>query len=291
MYAESSIKALVTLIDDPDENVYVHVRDQLKSIGSNAIPYLEQSWENENGTLLLQSRIENLIQEIQFDNIKMQMSSWAKSVDKDLLEGAIIVAKYNYPQLDETIITQSIQKIRKDIWLEINPNMTAFENIKVFNKIFFGTYNFQGDTKNFHSPLNSCINTVMEFKKGNPLSLSLIYSIIAQSLDLPVYGVNLPNHFILAYLDENNSQLLIENNNKYGVLFYINPFSKGSLLDTNAVCDFLDGMQIPHYREFFEPCPNSAIIRRMITNLIASFQQVGNVKKVEELTEIRDLID
>ncbi len=291
MYAESSIKALVTLIDDPDENIYVHVRDQLKSIGSTAIPYLEQSWENENSSLLLQSRLENLIQEIQFEHIKAQMLIWSKSVDKDLLEGALIVAKYNYPQLDEVLVTQSIQKIRRDIWLEINPNMTAYEYIKVLNKIFFGTYNFHGDTKNFHSPLNSCINTVLEFKKGNPLSLSLIYSILAQSLDLPVYGVNLPNHFILAYLDENHSQLNMENNNKYGVLFYINPFSKGSLLDTNAVCEFLDGLQIPHYREFFEPCPNSAIIRRMITNLIAAFQQVGNAKKVEELTEIRDLID
>ncbi len=291
MHPESSIKALITLIDDPDEHIYVHVRDQLKSIGSTAIPYLEQSWENENSSLLLQSRLENLMQEIQFEDVKKQMLMWSRSVDKDLLEGALIVAKYNYPQLDEAIITQTIQKIRKDIWLEINPNMTAFENIKVFNKIFFSTYNFHGDTKNFHSPLNSCINTVIEFKKGNPLSLSLIYSIIAQSLDLPVYGVNLPNHFILAYLDENNSQLLLENNNKYGVLFYINPFSKGSLLDNNAVCEFLDGLQMPHYREFFEPCPNSAIIRRMITNLIAAFQQVGNAKKVEELTELRDLID
>jgi regulator of sirC expression with transglutaminase-like and TPR domain len=291
MYAESSIKALITLIDDPDEHVYVHVKDQLKSIGSNAIPFLENSWENENGSLLLQTRLENLIQEIQFENVKEQMASWSKSIDKDLLEGALIIARYNYPQLDEALITQTIQKIRKDIWLEINPNMTAFENIKVFNKIFFGAYGFHGDTKNFHSPLNSCINTVIEFKNGNPLSLSLIYSIIAQSLDLPVYGVNLPNHFILAYLDENNSQLHLESDNKYGVLFYINPFSKGSLLDTNAVGEFLDSLQMPHYREFFEPCPNSAIIRRMLTNLIAAFQQLGNAKKVNELTELRDLVD
>jgi len=113
----------------------------------------------------------------------------------------------------------------------------------------------------------------MESRKGNPLSLSLIYSIVAQSLDIPVFGVNLPNHFILAYLDENGSSLFLPDKNEYGVLFYVNPFSKGSILDANSIKEFLDGLHLPHNREYFEPCSNSAIMRRMLTNLIASFQQ------------------
>jgi regulator of sirC expression with transglutaminase-like and TPR domain len=132
---------------------------------------------------------------------------------------------------------------------------------------------------------------VIESRKGNPLSLSLIYSIIAQSLDLPVYGVNLPNHFILAFMDENGSSLFLPEKNEYGVLFYINPFSKGSILDDKAIKEFLDGLKLPHTREYFEPCSNSAILRRMLTNLISSFQQVGNLEKVDELTELRDLLD
>ena len=138
--------------------------------------------------------------------------------------------------------------------------------------------------------MNSFINTVIESRKGNPLSLSLIYSIIAQSLDLPIYGVNLPNHFILAYLDENGASLFLQEKNEFGVLFYINPFSKGSILDANAIKEFLDGLHLPHHREYFEPCSNTSIIRRMLTNLISSFQEVGNSEKVNELTELRDLL-
>ena len=282
--------ALIQLIDDPDDSVYEHVRDKLLSYGTSAIPYLENSWEDDHFGLIFQGRVEQIIHEIQFEEVKHQLITWYDSPDRDLVRGAVIIAKYQYPGLQEDLILEGIQQIRKDVWLELNNKQTAFEKIKIFNKIFFGTHNFHGDAKHYYSPMNSYINTVMESRKGNPLSLALIYSIVAQSLDIPVYGVNLPNHFILAYMDENGSAAFLPEKNEYGVLFYINPFSKGSILDANAIKEFLDGHRLPYNREYFEPCSNSAILRRMLTNLIASFQQVGNLQKVNELSELRRLI-
>lgn len=290
MHATSSIQALVQLIDDPDESVFEHVRDQLVKIGSEAIPYLENSWETEYYGLLFQNRIETIIHNIQFDNVKSKLEEWVQSTEKDLLKGAIIVAKYQYPGLDESKIHESLQMIRRDIWLELNDHQTAYEQVKIFNKVFFGLHHFQGDNKNFHSSVNSYINTVLESKKGNPLSLCLIYSIIAQSLDLPIYGVNLPNHFVLAYMDAKYSSFTINQQNEFGVLFYINAFSKGSIFDTNEIKDFLNGLNLNHHREYFEPCSNTSVIKRMLTNLIASFQQVGNFEKVEELKTLRELV-
>jgi len=290
MEDEKSIRALIRLIDDPDESIFEHVRDRLLKYGPYAIPFLENSWEDQDYGLIYQTRIEQLIHEIQFEDVRNQLRNWAESEDKDLLRGAIIVAKYQYSGLNEETIRQTIQEIRKDIWLELNNKQTAFEQVKIFNRIFFGTHHFHGDSKHFHSPMNSFINTVIESRKGNPLSLSLLYSIIAQSLDLPVYGVNLPNHFILAFMDENGTSLFLPEKNEYGVLFYINPFSKGSILDVNSIKEFLDGLKLPYDRSYFEPCSNTAIIRRMLTNLISSFQEVGNAEKVDELIELRDLL-
>jgi regulator of sirC expression with transglutaminase-like and TPR domain len=286
----TSIQALVKLIDDPDENVFGHVKDQLLKCGLEAIPYLEHSWETDYYGLIFQTRVEQIIHEIQFEETKNELVAWSKSNDKDLLEGAIVIAKYQYPHLDEQLIRETIQAIRRDIWLEINDNQTAFEQIKIFNRVFFSHYKFQGDAKNFHSPVNSYINTVIESKKGNPLSLCLIYSIVAQSLDLPVYGVNLPNHFVLAYMDSKHTNYMINQQNEFGVLFYINAFSRGSIFDVNEIKDFLNKYKIEHHREYFEPCSNSAIIKRMLTNLISSFQQIGNSEKVEELSQLRDLL-
>lgn len=287
----TSIEALVKLIDDPDENVFGHVKDQLLKCGVEAIPYLEHSWEFDYYGLIFQTRVEQIIQEIQFEETKNQLTNWVNSYEKDLLEGAIIVSRFQYPNLDDQNIRSTIQAIRRDIWLEINDNQTSFEQIKIFNKVFFGHYQFQGDAKNFHSPVNSYINTVLESKKGNPLSLCLIYSVIAQSLDLPVYGVNLPNHFVLACMDSNHSNYLINQQNEYGVLFYINAFSRGSIFDVNEIKDFLSKYDLPANREYFEPCSNSAVIKRMLTNLIASFQQIGNAEKVDQLKQLRSILN
>lgn len=291
MINEKSVLALIHLIDDPDDSIYEHVRCQIKSYGTDAIPILENSWESQDFGLLFQHRIEQIIHEIQFENCKDELLKWRNSADKDLLKGAIIVAKYQYPGLNEQNVYNEIEKIKKDIWLEINSNQTAFEKIKVFNKVFYEIHHFKGNTKSFHSPLNSFINTVLETKKGNPLTLSLLYSVIAQKLDIPVYGVNLPNHFVLCYMDKHQTQMMLPEKSKYGVLFYINTYSRGTIFYENDIVQFLGQLKVTPDRSHFEPCSNTIMIQRMLTNLIASFQQVGNSEKVSELLELRSIFD
>jgi regulator of sirC expression with transglutaminase-like and TPR domain len=291
MREDTSVLALVRLIDDPDENVYSHVRNALINKGPDVIPLLESSWEQEDYGLLFQSRIENLVHDIQFSKTKQRLQEWIDSSHKDLLEGALIVANYQYPNMDEGAVHDSLKQIRKDIWLEINAHQTAYEKVRVFNKIFYGKFGFSGNSKDYHSPLNSCINTVIETKKGNPLSLCVIYSIIAQSLDLPIYGVNLPNHFVLAYMDKDNLNPYINTNNKYGALFYINAFAKGGIFDELEIKEFLKALKKPEDRHYFEPCSNSTILIRMLTNLINAFQQSGSTEKVHELSELRTLFN
>lgn len=290
MDAQTTIQALVRLIDDPDEMVFQQVRDELMKFGSQVLPVLEQSWEQDYYGLLFQDRVENLIHDIQFENVKSQLSAWLQSPDKDLLEGAIIIAKYQYPGMDEGLLHERIQAIRRDIWLELNDNQTAFEQVKIFNRIFFGMHRFRGDSQNYHTPAHSYLNTVLESHKGNPLSLCIIYSIIAQSLDLPIYGVNLPNHFVLAYMDSKHSSFGLQQEDDYGVLFYINAFAKGSIFDANEIKEFIKGIHLQPDRSHFEPCSNSAILKRMLSNLIYAFQQVGSAQKVAELQALRNLI-
>ncbi len=291
MEANATIQALVRLIDDPDELVYQQVRDELLKFGSEVLPVLEQSWEQDYYGLLFQDRIENLIHDIQFESVKAQLKMWLQAPDKDLLSGAIIIAKYQYPGLDAALLHERIQAIRRDIWLELNDHQTAFEQVKIFNRIFFGMHRFRGESQNYHTPANSYINTVLESRKGNPLSLCLIYSVIAQSLDLPIYGVNLPNHFVLAYMDSKHSAFgLKKEDDDYGVLFYINAFSKGSIFDAAEIKAFIQGIHLQPDRSFFEPCSNSAILKRMLANLIHAFQQVGSAQKVAELQELSNMI-
>jgi regulator of sirC expression with transglutaminase-like and TPR domain len=286
-----SIQALVRLCDDPDEGVYGHIKNKLISHGAAAIPFLEASWEEEDYGLLFQSRIEDLIHEIQYYAVKDDLKEWIDSPNKELIDGALLIVRYQYPNFEEEKTRSEIKRIRDSIWLELSNRQTSFEKVSIFNKIFYGKEKFSGNAKDYNSPMNSYLNTVIETRKGNPLSLCVLYSIIAQSLDMPIYGVNLPNHFILTYLDENKINPFIKSENKHGALFYINAFSKGIIFEEAEIDEFLKGLNKPKSREYYEPCSNSLIITRMLTNLITSFQQSGSAKRVKELVELRELFD
>ena len=104
MQNNNSILALINLMDDHDESIYTHVRDQLLQYGPDAIPYLESSWEHEDYGLLFQDRVENLVHDIQFEANKESLKKWLDSDDKDLLEGAIIIAKTQYPGMDVELL-------------------------------------------------------------------------------------------------------------------------------------------------------------------------------------------
>ena len=74
--------------------------------------------------------------------------------------------------------------------------------------------------------------------------------------------------------------------NKYETIFVID-----STKTEEEITAFVKKLNIPMSREYLEPCSNSMIIRRMLTNLISGFQQAGNAEKVQELTELRELLD
>lgn len=275
------IDALIKLLDDTDPEVSRNIQERLLSYGKEVIPYLESAWETSFDPGL-QQNIEGVIHKIQYSTLTDEIKAWARSKDKDLLAGTILVARYQYPDLDEEKIHEGLEDIRKDAWIEMNDHLTALEKVKVLNQIFFEGHGFSGNTANFHAPQNSFINSVLETKKGNPLLLSVIYSIVAQQLEMPIYGVNLPEHFILAYVNDNNTEP-IPGEKELKVLFYINAFSKGSIFPRSEVDKFLKQLKIKPNVHYYEPCSNLEIIQRMIRNLIHSYTKLGHDEKVEEL--------
>jgi regulator of sirC expression with transglutaminase-like and TPR domain len=285
---DKSLRAMILLLEDPDEHVFTEIRGQLLSMGNEVIPALENIWESTfNNTL--QSRIEDIIQKIQFNTTSEELKLWAATGGIDLLQGTILIARYQYPDLDEENIRNQIELIRKDVWLELNPNLTAFEKVRVINHILFDVYHFTGNTSNYHAPQNSYINNVLESHRGNPLLLSILYSCIAQGLNIPIYGVNLPEHFILAYRDE--FMIRDSDEEEEPILFYINPFSKGAVFSRREIDTFLKQLKLEPNRIFYESCSNVEIIKRQIRNLITAYEKLGYPDKVIDFKELLNTIN
>ena len=281
---KKEISALINLLDDPDEQIYTHVKDKFVSFGTKIIPHLELAWEN-SFEMIIQKRIEDIIHTIQYETVSKGLVKWAKHTQDNLLEGILLVAHYQYPDLDEEKIIKQIQQIKHDVWLEINDELTALEKVKIINHILFDVHQFSGNIANYHAPQNSFINSVLETKKGNPVSLGILYLIIAKELQVPIYGVNLPEHFIVAYVDEyakifTGSDRQVEAAN---VLFYINPFSKGIIFSNKDIDQFLAQLKLDPKPSYYKPCSNLDIIKRVLRNLVYSYEKLGHQEKIEEL--------
>ncbi|MDR6783866.1 transglutaminase-like domain-containing protein [Pedobacter africanus] len=284
MENSKEISALIKLLDDPDLEVYEHVEKRLLEYGPEVVDFLENEWEHSLDTLL-QERIENIVHKIQFQSVKEDLNLWYHSGAFDLLQGALVINRYQYPDLDEEKVILQIEEIKREIWLGLQYEMSSIEKIKLINHVFYNVYGFGGNTKNHHDPQNSYISQVLESKKGNQISLAIIYATLAQKLDIPVYGVNLPQHFILGYIDESRRE-----EHEFGVLFYINAFNKGAIFGKHDVDQFLRQLNLDPLPGFYAPCSNVEIIRRIIRNLVSAYENLGSAEKVNELKQLQDIL-
>jgi regulator of sirC expression with transglutaminase-like and TPR domain len=279
----NEIKAMIALLDDTDQEVLTAITGNLLKQGKEVVPELEKAWET---TLdeKLQSRLENIIQDIQFNAVQDDLKRWIQTGSEYILEGAFYVAKFQFPELNIDKINDQIESIRKDVWIEINNNLTALEKVKILNYILFDLHKLARNNEDFYSPQNSYINQVLETRKGNPISLSILYLAVAWKLGLPIYGVNLPKNFILAYMDEFRRNDVPHD--AEDILFYINPYNKGAVLGRREIDYFITQQQIKPQPSFYVPCSNRDIIIRLINNLIMSYEKLGYVQKITRLKQL-----
>ncbi len=230
---------------------------------------MEEAWENSFNPVF-QERLEDLIHHLQFNGLISKLQDWRDNRTEDLLEGMWLVALYQYPDLELNKLRADLEQIYYDVWLEFKPDIHYIDQIKILNSVMFNKLKFSPNTKNFHSPGNSMINVVLESRKGNPISLCVIYMMIGQKLKIPIYGVNLPNLFILTYKSEQAQ-------------FYINAFNRGLIFTKQDIDSYLANLNLSENEIFYEPTSNLEIIKRIFRNLVVSFEKLGEHDKVEEI--------
>ena len=287
---KDTINILIDLLEDPDEIVYGKIGENLISKGTGLIPVLENHWEASDDELV-QTRLEEIIHKIQFNSLISDFIKWYKSDERNVFEASCLIARHQYPELSYEVLNDKIENIRHDIWLELNVNLTALEKVKILNHIIFDINKFSGSTNNFYTPSDSCINQVLETKKGSPVLLGILYSEIAQRLEIPILGILLPNNFILAYIDTLFNVEDTENELSNPVLFYINSFNKGNVLGRKEIEYFLKQQQIEAIDAYFSPSDNLQIVKFLIKELLSTYERMNLHDKVNELKSLLKILN
>jgi regulator of sirC expression with transglutaminase-like and TPR domain len=286
MGKQTEINALISLLDDEDPEVFENVSNRIISYGALVIPELEHAW-GDSLSPEIHNRIEELIHIIQFKELKDELHEWLEDDLATLLDGALIVSKYIYPDLDKDQVFLQLDKVRQKIWLELNNSYTPLENINIFNQVFYGILGFHGSNNETNEANDFCINSVLETKRGNSISLGILYLVLAQQLELPVYGVNLYRHFILAY--QKNYVFDFDADNALDTIFYLNPINKGVPFQRREIKDYLKSITIEGKSSFYNPAPPKEILKELIFYMQFFFTAKHQTEKANEMGEFKDM--
>ena len=285
--SEREIKSLISLIDD--DMVYEAIFEKIVDVGKDAISFLDDELETSLDSVKT-NRLQEAYDQIILNTCKEDLRKWKNEDESNLFEAMIIISRLRYPQLDLSLINAELAKIKDGLWLELNDNFTALEKIRILNNVFFDMFKFVGDTKDFFNPSNSFIVDVIKRKKGNPITLSALYSIVAQSVGVPIYGVNMPRHFITVYMDR-MLHYPYDNLSRANVLFYVNPFGRGEIYNIKEVYNFLNRLKMKVSDDILLPCDHEQIVRRSINNLILIYKNQKDEKNEQRYIQLLSALD
>lgn len=288
MKENKEISALLQLIEDPDEEVYNTVSDKIISFGKDIIPNLESLWENTSSEEI-QERIELLIHRLHFRDLTNDFTEWA-ATDSDLLEGAMLVARYHYPEMDETTVLQEIEKLRRNTWLELNNYLTPIEQINVVTSIFYNYFKQKGVEFAYNNPDDYLVNKTLDSKKGNALSNGIIYIALCEMLDIPVKAINIPRQFILAYFNPSHDLLNPVGHASEKINFYIDPLN-GQMYSHKDVEAYFKRISVPPVPSYFRQMNNKRIIQYLLEQLSKCFDNDRNRYKMDELLLLANLLE
>ena len=289
MQENREISALFTLIDDPDEEVFTTVSQRIVHYGKGIIPNLENLWEN-SPSEGVQERIELLIHKLHFTDLMNDLTDWSNSAYHDLLFGSLLVSKFQYPELHTTPVLQEIEKIRRNVWLELNSFLTPLEQANVITSIIYNYYNLKGVEIGYTNPDDFFIHKVLQSKKGNAVSNGILYLVLAELLDIPVRAINIPKQFVLAFFNSDYDPSTLSGHPQEQIQFYVDA-TTGQPFSHNDVEMYFKRISVPPTASYFRPMNHKRIIQILVEELAKCFDNPTQLYKQKELMQLSEILD
>jgi regulator of sirC expression with transglutaminase-like and TPR domain len=254
---EKRRRALISLLADDDLAVYRTVRQQIVSYGPVAAQWMRDYTLSEDP--LLRRRAHEIANHFARQDADTQLLAFClnQGEDFDLEQGVLLLARTQYPGINSEAYSALLDDFAGELRERLDFNADPEQILSVIGDYLFRELKFCGDETNFYDPENSYLNMVLDRRLGNPISLSVVYLLLARRLRLPVAGIGLPGHFLCRYQDTRHE-------------IYVDPFRRGRL-QTKADC-------VKHVvqlrQRFDESCLAPVSSRRILLRICANLHQI-----------------
>ncbi|MCB0721324.1 MAG: transglutaminase family protein [Ignavibacteriae bacterium] len=279
------LQHLIKLLDDESDFVYENVKERLIYHGDNSINFIKEYADLKDPLIMM--RANEIISMINFDQLYEKFRNLRLRNNKDLLEEAVfLISMYGYPDVNIENYKMILDKMALDIEKRIDDrgllNHSTLDTINIINDYLFVERKFYGNSDNYYDPDNSFINKVLDKKVGIPVTISILYILLAKRLNLPIFGVNLPSHFIIKYQDSSEE-------------FFIDPFNKGIVISRDEVIQFLDKLGLDeeefNHIPYLKIAEDKEIIKRVFANLINVYEKDKDELRISQIKKLSSHFD
>jgi len=178
-------------------------------------------------------------------------------------EAALLFARDFDPEVDIAACLTELDEWARRVSLSVKDE-SPDARVEALRRVLVVEEGFAGDTRDYFNPRNSLLHDVMRRRRGIPITLSVIWLDIAETLNWPLEGIGMPGHFLIAW------------RRRGGLRELIDPFHGGRTLTPSACRALLNqiyGREVLLTDSDFQPLPRRDTLVRMLNNLQAAFRQ------------------
>ncbi|MEK6603118.1 MAG: transglutaminase-like domain-containing protein, partial [Nitrospirota bacterium] len=263
-------------LSDEDERVAHTIAGKLAEIGDPAVPLLREA-EIEQPEMA--ARISEILDDIRAQQLESEFYALSACEDDclDLEAGAFLIARFAYPDLDVPAYVDMLDAMAREVRERLGHKASGEEIVKTINRYLFVEQGFAGNTREYYDIDNSYLSKVLDRKTGIPISLSAVYLLVAKRLELPVFGVGMPGHFLVKYEAD-----------RYRV--FVDSFNGGALLTQKDCARFLEQAGYGFDERYLQKTPPRSILIRMIKNIVAIHNKMDDSAKAARLTRFIEIL-
>ncbi len=257
-------KQLSRLLDDENPTVRSGLIDEFNRNPKDGLRFLEELIRAPNQ--LLAKHAQNYMVELGWIDGVGDFLNFIRSLRYELESGWFLLDRTISTNFDVASSTLFLDQLSDRVRELLLPPQTSKDICSIINRVFFHEYAFRPAIKDFTNPENSFLHRVLEEKKGIPITLCVVYLLVARRIGIELEPIGLPGRFMLGCFAENKP-------------FYIDVWSGGKFYEIEQMEDFLGDFSIDESGSFLLPITVAETLSRGCRNLVGFYAKTGDLKK------------
>lgn len=259
-------EAFLSLLDDTSPAVRRALLVHFERLGPAAAPFLEAVSRGSNRVLARHATW--FLDELKFSDPVAEFRGFIRSLNYELESGALLLARTVAPDLNAGDCCKALDEIASRCRELIADPASPREKCRVLNRVLFHEWGFHGNVEHYTDPRNSFLDQVLARRTGIPISLSIVYLLVAERIGLNLEPVGLPGHFIVGCFADD-------------LPFFVDPFDRGVFRDADEIFDLLRANNITPKASDLSPTPVREVLCRSCRNLVNHYTAAGETERAK----------